>query len=190
MAFPSDRGNFSGEASPDRGDRRIDRALLALPGPDPLAIATFGTGCFWHGEAAFAELPGVVATAVGYMGGPFENPSYLDVLARITGHAEVTQLRYDPAIVAYAALLDAFWDMHDPTQLNRQGPDRGEQYRSVIFCHGPEQETAARTARHRLQQSGRYANPIVTQIQPASAFWRAADEHQQYFARRRTAASD
>jgi peptide-methionine (S)-S-oxide reductase len=122
---------------------------------------------------------------VGYMGGHFENPCYLDVCARITGHAEVTQVEYDPALVSYENLLDLFWQIHDPTSLNRQGPDRGEQYRSVIFCHTPEQEQQARRSRHLCQASGKYDQEIVTQIKPASAYWLAEDYHQQYVQKKR-----
>lgn len=146
-------------------------------------LATFGAGCFWGVEAAFRRLDGVIATSVGYMGGHFENPCYLDVLSRITGHAEVCQVQFNPAEIAYDTLLDTFWRIHDPTSLNRQGGDRGEQYRSVIFYHTPEQGKAARQAKNQLQDSGRYPNPIVTQIEPASAYWLASDEHQQYFGR-------
>lgn len=146
-----------------------------------LEAATFGAGCFWGVEAAFRRARGAIDTSVGYMGGHFPNPSYLDVLARITGHAEVVQIEFDPAIISYPALLDIFWNCHDPTQLNRQGPDRGEQYRSVIFCHSPAQEMVARRSKQKLDRSGRYAQPIVTQIVPASDYYRASEEHQQYF---------
>ncbi|MGD1909547.1 MAG: peptide-methionine (S)-S-oxide reductase MsrA [Rivularia sp. (in: cyanobacteria)] len=143
--------------------------------------ATFGAGCFWCVEAAFRRLNGVVSTTVGYMGGHFENPCYLDVLSRITGHAEVAQVEYDPSIISYEELLEVFWKIHDPTSLNRQGPDRGEQYRSVIFFHTPEQEAIARSSKRRLLSSGKYHKDIVTEIKPASAYWLATDEHQQYF---------
>lgn len=146
--------------------------------------ATFGAGCFWKVEEAFRLLPGVHSTSVGYMGGHFKNPSYLDVCARITGHAEVAQITYDPQCLRYEALLDLFWSIHDPTSLNRQGPDRGEQYRSVIFYHTPEQEQSARRSRFSLMQSGCYPNPIVTEIKPALEYWLAAPEHQQYLAKR------
>lgn len=146
-----------------------------------LEKATFGAGCFWGVEAAFRQLRGVVSTSVGYMGGEFANPSYLDVLSRITGHAEVCQVEFDPAIVPYADLLDLFWRIHDPTSLNRQGADRGEQYRSVIFYHTPEQAQIARRSKNLLDQSGKYEQAIVTQIQPASSYWLASEEHQQYF---------
>lgn len=147
--------------------------------------ATFGAGCFWGVEAAFRKVKGVISTSVGYMGGHFENPCHLDVCARITGHAEVAQVEFDPAIVRYEELLSLFWEIHDPTSLNRQGPDRGEQYRSVIFYHTPEQESAARRSKQKLQMSGRYDKDIVTQIQPASAYWLAKEEHQQYFEKKK-----
>ena len=144
-------------------------------------LATFGAGCFWRTEATFQELLGVVNTSVGYMGGHFENPSYLDVLSRITGHAEVAQIKYDPHQIDYEALLNVFWKMHDPTSLNRQGADRGEQYRSVIFYHTPEQKAIAHRSKAALDASNRYPKYIVTQIEPASAYWLATEEHQQYF---------
>lgn len=149
--------------------------------------ATFGAGCFWGVEAAFRACKGVLSTSVGYMGGHFENPSYLDVLSRITGHAEVVQVKYDPSIVSYEALLNIFWSIHDPTSLNRQGADRGEQYRSVIFWHTPEQEQIAKRSKENLERLGKYDKVIVTQIQPASTYWLAAEEHQQYVEKKRQA---
>jgi peptide-methionine (S)-S-oxide reductase len=146
--------------------------------------ATFAAGCFWGVEAAFRRVDGVVSTAVGYAGGSFENPTYEDVCSGQTGHAEVVQLEFDPAKVSYDRLLDLFWEVHDPTTLNRQGPDIGTQYRSAIFTHGPEQEDAARTSKARAQASGRFRHPIVTEIAPASAYWQAEDYHQQYFEKR------
>ena len=143
--------------------------------------ATFGAGCFWGVEAAFRKVEGVASTSVGYMGGHFENPIYLDVCARITGHAEVVQVEYDPSVVSYDELLSLFWDIHNPTTLNRQGPDRGEQYRSVIFCHTPEQEAAARHSKEKLEMSGKYDKDIVTEVKPALTYWLAEDYHQQYF---------
>jgi peptide-methionine (S)-S-oxide reductase len=143
--------------------------------------ATFGAGCFWGVEAAFGELKGVVSTSVGYMGGTLENPTYEDVCTDKTGHAEVVEVLYDPARISYEDLLDVFWKIHDPTTLNRQGPDRGTQYRSVIFYHTPEQEAAARASKERLRQSGRFKKDIVTQIEPAGRFWRAEEYHQQYY---------
>jgi peptide-methionine (S)-S-oxide reductase len=147
--------------------------------------ATFGAGCFWQVEFAFQSLKGVLATSVGYMGGHFENPCYLDVCARITGHAEVAQVNYDTAIISYEDLLDVFWQIHDPTSLNRQGADRGEQYRSVIFFHTSAQEELARRSRYQLQNSGKYDKDIVTQIQPAATYWLASDDHQQHLQKRR-----
>jgi peptide-methionine (S)-S-oxide reductase len=146
-----------------------------------MELATFGAGCFWGVEAAFRKLKGVTSTSVGYMGGHFPNPSYLDVLSRITGHAEVAQVEYDPSKVSYEELLDVFWNIHDPTLLNRQGPDRGEQYRSVIFFHNPQQEEAAKRSKEKLQMSGRFDKDIVTQIKPAKEYYLATEEHQQYF---------
>ena len=146
--------------------------------------ATFAAGCFWAVEATFSKVKGVKATSVGYMGGHFPNPSYLDVLSRITGHAEVCQIEYDPREVTYEELLEIFWKIHDPTSLNRQGADRGEQYRSAIFFHNLLQEKIARLAKYKLQQSGNLEKPIVTEIQPASEYYLATAEHQQYFAKK------
>ncbi|MBI3090989.1 MAG: peptide-methionine (S)-S-oxide reductase MsrA [Candidatus Tectomicrobia bacterium] len=143
--------------------------------------AIFGAGCFWGVEAAFRSLRGVAATAVGYSGGHYENPTYRDVCTGRTGHAEVVEVEYDPAQVSYEDLLDLFWSIHDPTQLNRQGPDVGTQYRSVIFFQTPEQEAAARESKKRLQEAGRLARPLVTEITPASTFYRAEEYHQRYF---------
>ncbi|MBP0002333.1 MAG: peptide-methionine (S)-S-oxide reductase MsrA [Cyanobacteria bacterium SBC] len=148
--------------------------------------ATFGAGCFWGVEAAFRRVKGVVSTSVGYMGGHFPNPCYLDVCARITGHAEVTQVEYNGEIVSYEQLLDIFWNIHDPTSLNRQGADRGEQYRSIIFYHTPKQEKLARQSKLKLQQSGKYEKNIVTFIEPASEYYLAEEEHQQYFKKKRS----
>ena len=145
-----------------------------------MAKALFGAGCFWGVEAAFRQVEGVLATAVGYSGGRKENPSYEDVCSGRTGHAEVVEVEYDPSKVSYEQLLDVFWENHDPTTLNRQGPDVGEQYRSAIFFLDPEQEAAARAAKERLEKSGRYKRPIVTEITPASRFYRAEEYHQRY----------
>jgi len=164
----------------------LDVAKAGLAGQVP-ALATFGAGCFWGVEAAFQRVAGVVATSVGYMGGHFENPCYLDVLSRITGHAEVCQVAYDPQRVTYDQLLALFWRIHDPTSLNRQGADRGEQYRSVIFTHTLEQYRQAQGAKQQLIDQGAYDRPIVTAIEPAGPYWRASDDHQQYFAKRRAA---
>ncbi|MDJ0648218.1 MAG: peptide-methionine (S)-S-oxide reductase MsrA [Xenococcaceae cyanobacterium MO_188.B19] len=150
-----------------------------------MKIATFGAGCFWKVEDAFRRLNGVESTSVGYMGGHFANPSYLDVLSRITGHAEVAQLTYNPNRISYSELLAVFWSIHDPTQLNRQGADRGEQYRSVIFYHSPEQEIEARASKQKLQQSSQFDRKIVTQIKAASDYYLAKESDQQYLEKKR-----
>ncbi len=149
-----------------------------------MAKATFGAGCFWGVEEEFRKLPGVVGTAVGYAGGHTENPTYEDVCSDSTGHAEVVEVEYDPARVGYDELLDVFWANHNPTQMNRQGPDVGTQYRSAIFFHTPEQEAAARASKERLEKSGRFSRPIVTEITAAGPFWRAEEYHQRYFEKR------
>lgn len=146
--------------------------------------ATFGAGCFWGVEARIQQLPGVIETAVGYEGGSLEKPSYKDVCTDQTGHAEVVELTFDPQKVSYAALLDLFFELHDPTQVNRQGPDWGTQYRTVIFFHSPEQEATARETIARLEASRRYAKPIATQVVPAGTFWRAEEYHQKYLEKR------
>jgi peptide-methionine (S)-S-oxide reductase len=145
-----------------------------------MSKATFAAGCFWGVEAAFRQLPGVRSTAVGYSGGTLEAPTYADVCNGDTGHAEVVEVDFDPARVSYDAILDVFWENHDPTTLNRQGPDVGEQYRSAVFFHDPEQEKTARASKEKLERSGRFRRPIVTEITPASRFWRAEEYHQQY----------
>jgi peptide-methionine (S)-S-oxide reductase len=146
--------------------------------------ATFGAGCFWGVEAAFRQIKGVTSTAVGYMGGTLHDPTYEDVCTNGTGHAEVVQVEYDPSQVPYDDLLRVFWDNHDPTTLNRQGPDVGTQYRSAIFFHTPEQEAAAKASKEALAKSGRFKRPIVTEIVPAPEFWRAEEYHQQYLEKR------
>jgi peptide-methionine (S)-S-oxide reductase len=148
--------------------------------------ATFGAGCFWGVEAAFRELPGVVDAAVGYAGGTLENPTYQDVCTDRTGHAEVVEVLFDPGKVSYDELLDRFWRVHDPTTPNRQGPDVGSQYRSVIFFHTPEQEAAAKRSKDEAQ--ARFKRPIVTYIEPAPKFWRAEEYHQRYLEKRGEAA--
>lgn len=147
-----------------------------------MAIATFGAGCFWGVEAAYRQIPGVTSTAVGYMGGTLDNPTYQDVCTDGTGHAEVVQLEYDPERVPYERLLDVFFENHDPTQLNRQGPDVGTQYRSAIFVHSPEQEAVAR--RVVSERAPKYRRSIVTEVVPAATFWRAEEYHQQYLEKR------
>ena len=149
-----------------------------------METATFGAGCFWGVEATFRQVPGVVSTAVGYMGGTLLNPTYEDVCTDKTGHAEVVQIIYDPLKTSYNDLLKVFWQNHDPTTLNRQGPDMGTQYRSVIFYHTPEQEAAASASKESLERAGAFKRPIVTEIVPASAFWRAEEYHQQYLEKR------
>lgn len=146
--------------------------------------ATFGAGCFWGVEATFRGLEGVTETAVGYMGGHTDNPTYKDVCSGETGHAEVVQVEYNPEIVSYEQLLDVFWEIHDPTQLNRQGPDVGEQYRSVIFVHDDDQRAIAERSKAELAQSDHITRPIVTAIEPAATFWQAEDYHQQYLEKR------
>ena len=143
--------------------------------------ATFGAGCFWGVEAAFRKVAGVIDTEVGYEGGTLENPTYYDVCSDRTGHAEVVRVTYDPAKVSYETLLDVFWKGHDPTTLNRQGPDFGSQYRSVIFYEDEAQKAAALASKERAHASGRYRRPIVTEIVPAGRFWRAEEYHQQYY---------
>ncbi|MFQ5893317.1 MAG: peptide-methionine (S)-S-oxide reductase MsrA [Nitrospinota bacterium] len=142
--------------------------------------ATFGAGCFWGVEAAFRRVKGVTSTSVGYMGGTLEDPTYEDVCTGQTGHAEVVQVEYDPSQVSYEELLTVFWTIHDPTTLNRQGPDAGTQYRSVVFFHTPEQEAAAKASKEALQRSGRFPRDVVTEITPASGYYRAEAYHQQY----------
>jgi len=150
-----------------------------------LQKATFGAGCFWGVEAEFRQLPkGVVSTAVGYEGGTMKNPTYRDVCTDRTGHAEVVEVEYDPEKISYEDLLKVFWANHDPTTLNRQGPDVGTQYRSVIFYHTPEQQAAALASKEKLEKSGRYRRPVVTEIVPATSFYRAEDYHQQYLEKR------
>ncbi len=149
-----------------------------------MAKATFAAGCFWGVEATFRQIPGVTSTRVGYTGGDFKNPTYKDVCTDRTGHAEVVEVDYDPAKVSYEDLLNVFWENHDPTQLNRQGPDFGTQYRSAIFYHSPEQEKAARASKANLETSASFSRPIVTQIVPATTFYEAEDYHQQYLEKR------
>jgi peptide-methionine (S)-S-oxide reductase len=144
-----------------------------------MAKATFGAGCFWGVESAFRELPGVIEVISGYSGGDRPEPTYEAVCSGDTGHAEVVEVQFDPDSVSYDELLDKFWEVHDPTTLNRQGPDIGTQYRSVIFFHDAEQKTAATRSRDAAQS--RFSRPIVTQIVPESDFWRAEEYHQRYF---------
>lgn len=146
--------------------------------------ATFGAGCFWGVEAAFRKIEGVQATAVGYLGGDFDSPSYEDVCTGQTGHAEVVEVTFDPDKVSYNTLLDVFWESHNPTTLNRQGPDVGTQYRSAIFFHDSEQQELAWASLDALTKAEAFPSPIVTEITPASTFYRAEDYHQQYLEKR------
>ncbi len=145
-----------------------------------MATATFAAGCFWGVEETFRRTPGVLETAVGYMGGHLDQPTYKQVCTGQTGHAEVVQLQFDPAQVSYPQLLEIFWKLHDPTTLNRQGPDHGTQYRSAVYYHDDEQRAEAAAMKRLLDEAGTYRRPIVTEISPAETFWRAEEYHQQY----------
>lgn len=153
-----------------------------------MAIVTFGAGCFWGVEAAFRRIDGVTDAAVGYAGGNADNPTYGDVCAGGTGHAEVVQVEYDPPRVSFEDLLAAFWEMHDSTQMNRQGPDVGDQYRSVIFYHSTEQQETAQTSKEKLDASGTLRRPVATIIESAPVFWRAEEYHQRYLEKNSRAA--
>ena len=146
--------------------------------------ATFAAGCFWGVEATFRQLPGVVSTRVGYTGGHTENPTYKEVCTDTTGHAEAVEVDFDPAKISYTDLLKVFWENHDPTQVNRQGPDWGKQYRTAIFYHSPEQQAQAQASKEALEKAHRYSKPIATQIVPAVIFNQAEDYHQQYLEKR------
>jgi len=148
--------------------------------PAMLKKATFAAGCFWGMEKVFSKVEGVVSTAAGYAGGAAPGPTYEQVCAGRTGHAEAVEVTYDPSRVSYEELLITFWEWHDPTTLNRQGPDVGSQYRSVIFTHGQEQAEAARRSKQLLEEADLYKTPIVTEIVPAQQFWRAEEYHQKY----------
>jgi len=147
-------------------------------------VATFGAGCFWGVEEVFRHVDGVVGTSVGFMGGDVEDPSYEAVCTHDTGHAEVVHVEYDPEKVSYDALLTIFWENHDPTAVNRQGPDVGEQYRSVIFYHSPEQKSVAEASKKNREESGRYKKSIATVIEPAGPYYKAEEYHQQYLEKR------
>lgn len=163
--------------SPEAGGQG---ATETSKGDKDMATATFAAGCFWGVEHTFRQVDGVTDTTVGYTGGHTENPTYREVCSGTTGHAEAVRVEYDPEVVSYDELLEVFWDCHNPTTRNRQGPDVGEQYRSVIFYHTPEQEQAARKSKKQLDESGEYDRPIVTDIRPAQEFYRAEEYHQQY----------
>jgi peptide-methionine (S)-S-oxide reductase len=161
---------------------RHERAVREVHTMEDLQQATFAAGCFWHVEAMFRRVPGVVDTRVGYTGGSRANPTYRQVCTGTTGHAEAVRVIFDPARVGYEELLRVFWEGHDPTTRNRQGPDVGSQYRSAIFYHTDEQRLRAERSRDLLQTSGRYVGrPIVTEIIPAGTFWEAEEYHQRYF---------
>ncbi len=147
-------------------------------------IATFGAGCFWGVEAAFRRTPGVLDAVVGYSGGHLDNPTYRDVCTDTTGHAEVVQVTFDPAVISYEQLLNVFFGLHDPTQVNRQGPDFGKQYRTAIFFHSPEQEATARRVKDALNANGKFKKPIATEISAATKFWPAEEYHQRYLEKR------
>jgi peptide-methionine (S)-S-oxide reductase len=166
----------------DAGTATTDRSRSAGDmGDSVMKDATFAAGCFWHVEAAFLQVEGVADVESGYTGGATENPIYREVCAGGTGHAEAVHVTYDPKVVSYNDLLDVFWKIHDPTQLNRQGPDVGGQYRSAIFCHTPQQREAALASKAALEESGRFKHPVVTVIEDAGPFWRAEEYHQRYF---------
>lgn len=156
-------------------------AMTSPVKPEQTETATFGGGCFWCVEAVFEQAPGVLSVVSGYQGGQVENPTYEAVCRGDTGHAEVTRIEFDPAVTSYDQLLNLFWDAHDPTQLNRQGADIGTQYRSVIFYHSEEQRIKAEASRQALQASGRFRDPVVTEISPAPAFYPAEKYHQDYY---------
>ncbi len=169
--FGDEKTPSAPEASKSGGDSNMEKAM-------------FGAGCFWGVEAAFRQVEGVTETAVGYAGGTVDNPTYEQVCSDKTGHAEVVEVTYDPSRVSYSDLLKIFWENHDPTQVNRQGPDVGTQYRSVIFYHSPEQKRLAEESKHTLDESGKLRRPIATSIEPAPTFWRAEEYHQQYLEKR------
>jgi len=173
---------FTGKAEKmsDNGKTRQSDAAAKADWPEITETATFGAGCFWGVEAAFRKIEGVLETAVGYSGGHYDNPTYKDVCSGRTGHAEVVRVTFDPERVTYGDLLEVFWKIHDPTQVNRQGPDVGYQYRSVVFFHSPAQEKAAVESKKALEESGKYSRPIATSIEPAAKFWKAEEYHQQY----------
>ena len=156
------------------------RTLAAPNSLSKTELATFAAGCFWGVEQEFRNQEGVVATAVGFMGGHTLNPTYKEVCYEKTGHAEVVQVEFDPSVISYSKLLDIFWHLHDPTTVNRQGPDIGDQYRSAVFYHSPNQKNIAISSRNAIQESGEVKNKIVTEISPASDFYPAEEYHQQY----------
>lgn len=149
-----------------------------------MTTATFAAGCFWGVEETFRQTPGVLETTVGYTGGRLDHPTYEQVCSDRTGHAEAVEIRFDPSRISYSQLLEMFWKLHDPTTLNRQGPDVGSQYRSAVFYHDDQQREQAEAMKRRLDESGAFPRPIVTEVAPASTFWPAEDYHQQYVHKR------
>ena len=174
---PREEDSMSKSQESDRDGRAEEPAVLET--------ATFAAGCFWGVEATFRHVDGVTDTAAGYSGGTTRGPTYKDVCTGRTGHAEVVRVTYDPSRVSYERLLEAFWGCHDPTTRDRQGPDVGSQYRSAIFFHGPEQEAAAKASKEKLDRSGKFARPIVTEITAAGEFYRAEEYHQRYLEKKR-----
>jgi peptide-methionine (S)-S-oxide reductase len=170
--------------APDGGEDKQDTKGTSDMKPTNTEKATFAAGCFWGVEAAFRQLDGVLATSVGYTGGHTDNPTYRDVCSDTTGHAEAVEVVYDPTRLTYADLLKVFWDSHDPTTLNRQGPDIGSQYRSAILVHSEEQRRQAEESKDELEKSGRFRRPIVTEIVDATTFYPAEEYHQQYLEKR------
>jgi peptide-methionine (S)-S-oxide reductase len=165
-------------------DQAANASQEQTEGEATMEKATFAAGCFWGVEATFRQLKGVQSTQVGYTGGKADNPTYKQVCTDLTGHAEAVEVTYDPDQVSYEKLLDVFWNAHDPTTANRQGPDVGSQYRSAIFYHSPEQKAAAEASKEALDKAGSLGRPIVTEIVPATDFWRAEEYHQQYLEKR------
>lgn len=161
-----------------------DSSAIQPDAPTDHAVATFAAGCFWGVEETFRKVDGVLDTRVGYTGGHAEEPSYKQVCSGTTGHAEAVRVEYNPEQVSYDDLLDVFWQLHDPTQVNRQGPDVGTQYRSAVFVHSDEQAEAATASKERQEAGGRHQGPIATEITPAGPFWLAEDYHQRYFEKR------
>jgi len=149
-----------------------------------MTVATFGAGCFWGVELTFQKTKGVTSTSVGYTGGTTQNPTYEQVCTGQSGHAEVVRVEFDPSSISYEELLDVFWGCHDPTTLNRQGPDQGTQYRSAIYYHSPDQEATALASKEKADEAGRFKSPIVTEITPASEYTMAEDYHQKYLEKR------
>jgi peptide-methionine (S)-S-oxide reductase len=173
-------GNAVQEQRSKESNNRCKGCISIKMNDGLLKKAAFAAGCFWGVEAAFRQVNGVVDTQVGYMGGSVDAPNYKLVCSGRTGHAEALEVTFDPAIVSYEQLLDLFWSIHDPTQMNRQGVDVGSQYRSVIFYHDEEQREKAIVSKQRIQRSGQFSKPVVTEIVPASHFWRAEEYHQRY----------